>query len=129
MRWQAIPEKRKTLLLETALDVPKNRAQSFFSHTPLGEPRKRASAFGARAERNHARGSNALPAASRANDWSASLDSPRSDGMRTVGKARFVKKAKGYAISEPPFLIRSHVFCFHVLIASSSRSTARFSGF
>src|SRR3972149_11483919 len=61
--------------------------------------------------------------------WLLSLESPTSNDMRFVGKARLVKKAKDYATFEAPFLICGQISFVQARMAFSSRSTALLTGF
>jgi len=129
MSGQTIPEQHQAAPPETPLEIAENRKHLLFPHPSFGEPRERGCSFVCGAKYNHACGSDSFPPAARANDRCLSPKAPCPHDMRAVGKTRFVKKAKYRAIFQAPFFTVGHVLWSHVLIAFSSRSTARLAGF
>lgn len=129
MRRQTVPEKNKVFFAITLFKIAENPAKSFFSHAALHKPCHSNRSFRFAAPGDHARSRNALPPSARTDERSFSFYAPCPYCMRTVGKAGLVKKAECYAVFRALFLTCSQVFCFHIRIASSSRSTALLNGF
>jgi len=129
MRRQAIPEKNKRFSAVPALEIAENEEQFFLPHAPFRQPSERGRSSSLRIESDQPGGGDPFPAASRSDYGCLPFKAPGPNRVGTVGKTRFIKKAKGYVVFQAPFLISRQVFWRHIRIARSSRSTALLTGF